>query len=313
MTKLAVLAIGGNSLIKDKQHETVEDQYDAVCETAKHIAGLIEQDYNVVVTHGNGPQVGNLLIQQSRAKTEVPAMPLDVCVAGTQGQIGYWIQRILVNELRRRGKEREVSAVLSMMLVDKGDPAFNSPSKPIGPWFSREEMLQARKEEESWIEHAEKGWRKVVPSPRPVKMINARSIESLLKSGHVVIACGGGGIPVIENGSGNLVGIEAVIDKDLASERLAADIHAYVLMILSDVPAVFLDYGMPEEKPIYGIDVKQMRQLFEKGIFAEGTIGPKVEAAMRFVENGGERAIIASLEDAENALKGKAGTFIVRG
>ncbi|MDP7561124.1 MAG: carbamate kinase [Planctomycetota bacterium] len=309
--KRLVIALGGNAILQFGQQGTVEEQTENLRVASRRLAPIIGSWYQVVLTHGNGPQVGNLLIQQQSTK-EVPPMPLDVCGAQTQGQIGYLLQKILFNELRRMGKKTKVATVPGMMMVKETDPAFEKPSKPVGPWFTHEEMLESKNEGETWTEHPQKGWRKVVPSPRPIRIINSKSIQTLLRNGQVVIACGGGGIPVVETRDGSLQGREAVIDKDLAAERLATGIQAHILMILTDVSAVYADYGTPNEKPIHRIDVKDMRELLEKDIFPAGSIGPKVESAIRFVENGGEKAIIASLQDAEDALKGKTGTIVVR-
>ncbi len=309
--KRLVVALGGNAILQFNERGTVQEQVSNLQRTCCHLAPIIASWYQVVITHGNGPQVGNILIQNERTKDEVPPMPLDVCGAQSQGQIGYLLQQVLSNELKRIGKGTGTSVVLTMVAVDPDDPAFENPSKPVGPWYAREGMLAAKKEGETWIQDPQKGWRRVVPSPRPVRIVNARSIEASLNYGLVVIACGGGGVPVVEDKNGLLQGGEAVIDKDLASECLATAIRAQILLILTDVPAVCLDYGTPQEKPIGPIHVREMRGLFERGLFPPGNIGPKVEAAIRFVEHGGERAIIASLESAEEALKGKAGTIIV--
>jgi len=310
--KRLVIALGGNAILQFGQHGTVEEQLENLRVASRRLATIIGSWYQVVLTHGNGPQVGNLLIQQQMAVKEVPPMPLDVCGAQTQGQIGYMLQQVLSSELRRMGKRTEIATVLGMMMVEETDPGFKNPSKPVGPWFTHEEMLESKNERETWTEHPQKGWRKVVPSPNPVRIINSRSIQTLLRNGQVVIACGGGGIPVIETADGGIHGREAVIDKDLAAERLATGIQAHILMILTDVPAVYLDYGTPKEKPIHKIHLKEMRELSEKDIFPAGSIGPKVESAIRFVENGGEKAIIATLQDAEDALKGKTGTMVFR-
>lgn len=310
--KRVVIALGGNAILRFGETGTSEEQMANLKRACQVLTRIIGSWYHVVITHGNGPQVGNILIQNEKARGEVPPMPLDVCGAQTQGQIGYLLQQVLVNELRRMAMGVEVSALLTMMLVDKADRAFENPSKPVGPWFAEKEMIAVRKAGETWIEQPNKRWRKVVPSPRPVRVVNPRGIHALLKNRQVVIACGGGGVPVIENEDGSLRGMEAVIDKDLASERLATGIDAHILLILTDVRGVFLDFGTAEEKPIERIELRAMKELFEKRIFPAGTIGPKVEAALRFVENGGEKAIISSLENAEDALKGKTGTMIIR-
>lgn len=310
--KKLVIALGGNAIIKYGEKGTSQEQISNLRRTATQLAPIIASWFQVVITHGNGPQVGNILIQNEYTKEKVPAMPLDVCGAQSQGQIGYFLQQVLNNELRRMGKRPEVLTILTQTVVDPIDPDFRNPSKPIGPWLTKEEMLVAKREHECWIEDPKKGWRKKVPSPRPVRIYNDKGIETLLKNGFTVIACGGGGVPVIDTDDGILEGTEAVIDKDLASECIATDIRAQILMILTDVPAVYLDFATPEETPIRRIHVDSMRRLLDKNLFPAGTIGPKVEAAVQFVEKGGEMAVIAGLENAEDALKGKSGTIVIR-
>jgi len=310
--KRVLIALGGNAILQAGQRGTIEEQIANVQTTSRKLAKIIASWYEVVIAHGNGPQVGNILIQNERAKAEVPAMPLDVCGAQSQGLIGNLMQQILSNELKEIGKSTEIATLLTQVVVSPEDPGFKNPTKPIGPWFTREGMLGAKKEGDHWIEDPKKGWRRVVASPVPLKIVNTESIATLLKQGIVVIACGGGGVPVILDEKGNMHGVEAVIDKDFASHCLALDIQADIFMILTDVPAVYLDFGTEKEQPIGRIKVDAMRKLLEKKIFPAGTIGPKVEAAVQFVEKGGEKAIIASLQDAEDALKGKTGTVIVR-
>lgn len=310
--KRVVIALGGNAILRFGQTGTAEEQMANLKTACQVLSRIIGSWYHVVITHGNGPQVGNILIQNEKAREAVPPMPLDVCGAQSQGQTGYLLQQVLLNELRHMGMGGEVSVILTMMLVDRADEAFKNPSKPVGPWLTEKEMVAAKKAGETWVEQPKKGWRRVVPSPRPVRVVNPRGIQTLLKNGQVVIACGGGGVPVIERADGSLQGVEAVIDKDLASERLATSIGAHILLILTDVPGVFLNFGPAEGKPIGRIELRAMKQLFQKGIFPAGSIGPKVEAALQFVENGGEKGIISSLENAEDALKGKKGTMIVR-
>jgi len=308
--KRVVVALGGNAILQFNEKGTVGDQIANLRRTSAQLAPIIASWYQVVITHGNGPQVGNILIQNERAKHEVPPMPLDVCGAESQGQIGYLLNQALSSELKRMGKSTEVCTLMSQVVVDPEDEAFDNPSKPIGPWLSLEGMNRSRREGETWIEHPGRGWRKVVASPKPVRILNARTIESLLSNGFTVIACGGGGVPVIEDAQGDLRGIEAVIDKDLASACMAAEIKAHILLILTDVSTVFLNFGTSEQKPIRQIEVSELRRLFEKGQFPAGSIGPKVEAALQFVERGGERALIARLDEAEAALKGKTGTTV---
>ena len=309
--KRLLIALGGNAILQAGERGTIQEQIANVEATARKLARIVASWYEVVITHGNGPQVGNILIQNERAKDEVPAMPLDVCGAESQGLIGNLIQQVLSNEIRQMGKSTEIATVLTQVVVDRNDPAFKTPTKPIGPWLTREEMLEGKKAGSHWIEDPDKGWRRVVASPMPLRILNRGSIVALISQGIVVIACGGGGIPVIQDESGNLSGVEAVIDKDLASQCLARDIDADIFLILTDVPAVYLNFGKDKQTPIGRIRAAEMRALLDKKTFPAGTIGPKVEAAVRFVEKGGEKAIIAGLDQAEDALKGKTGTTII--
>jgi len=310
--KRLVVALGGNAILKFTEKGTVQDQISNLKITSTQLAPIIASWYQVVITHGNGPQVGNILIQNERTRREIPAMPLDVCGAQSQGQIGYLLSEVLSSELRRIGKRTEVCIILTQVVVDEHDTAFDNPSKPIGPWLTQEEMYSVKKPGETWIENPKKGWRKVVPSPKPIQILNTKAIETLLRNGVTVVACGGGGVPVIEDDVRGRRGVEAVIDKDLASACLATEIQAHILMILTDVPTVFLHFGTPKQDSIRHIDVVAMRKLYDKRLFPVGNIGPKVEAALQFVEAGGEKAIIASIDEAEAALKGKAGTIIER-
>jgi carbamate kinase len=310
--KRLLIALGGNAILQAGERGTIQEQIANVEATARKLARIVASWYEVVITHGNGPQVGNILIQNERAKDEVPAMPLDVCGAQSQGLIGNLIQQVLSNEIRQMGKSTEIATVLTQVVVDRNDPAFKHPTKPIGPWLTRDSMLEAKKNGNHWIEDPEKGWRRVVASPIPLRILNRGSIVALISQGIVVIACGGGGIPVVQDERGNLSGVEAVIDKDLASQRLALDIDADIFLILTDVPAVHMNFGTDKQTPIDRIHAAEMRDLLNKKIFPAGTIGPKVEAAVGFVEMGGEKAIIAGLDQAEDALKGKTGTTIVK-
>ena len=309
--KKLVIALGGNAILQHGQRGTAEDQWGNLARTAAKLAPIISSWYQVVITHGNGPQVGNILIQNEHAKDEVPPMPLDVCGAQSQGQIGYALQQVLGNALASMGKSTEVLTVLTQTVVRSSDPAFLEPSKPIGPWFSDAEMRAIRKERESWIEIPGKGWRKTVPSPRPVRINNTKSIDCLLRNGFVVVTCGGGGIPVIETEEGILRGIEGVVDKDLASECLATELGAQILLMLTDVDAAYVHFDRPDRQAVGRIGVESMKQLLAEGHFPRGSIGPKVEAAIAFVEKGGDLAIIANLDNAQAAIKGKTGTIIV--
>lgn len=270
---------------------------------------MVKQGYRVVITHGNGPQVGNILIQNLHSQDLVPAMPLDVCGAKSQGLIGYMIQQSLHNELAKEGVNVPVVTVLTQVIVDENDPAFKNPTKPIGPFYTEEEARRfASQRGETWKEDSGRGWRKVVPSPLPVEIFEKSAIGTLIREGAVVIAAGGGGIPVIQKGN-TLHGIEAVIDKDLASSKLARDINADILMILTDVERVAINYRTPSEAYLTAITVDEAKKYMDEGQFGAGSMGPKVQAAIDFASCG-KTSIIASLTRSLDALEGKTGTTI---
>jgi carbamate kinase len=272
----------------------------------------VKEGHRIAITHGNGPQVGDILLKNECAKDTLPRMPLDVCGAESQGMLGYLIQQSLENALRDAGIDRRVITVVTQTAVDARDPAFSHPSKPIGPFYDRAEAEHLA-EKEGWAVHPVEGgmYRRAVPSPVPVRVVEESSIRTLVEEGFIVIAAGGGGIPVIDDGSGNLSGVEAVIDKDLTAERLAAHIGAEVLLILTDVEQVSLGFGTKDEKPIREARAAEIRQWLGEGHFPEGSMGPKMEACARFVEEGGRCAIVTSLEKAVDSLEGRAGTRIL--
>ena len=308
---LIVIALGGNALLKRGQKGTVEEQCDNVRSTMSKIADLIQKGHKVVITHGNGPQVGATLLRHEAAKSIVPPFPLDACGAETQGFIGYMIQQELRNELKTRGVDKFVITVITRVIVDKHDSAFQNPTKPIGPFYSKDEAsrLKEQRPDLTIKEDAGRGYRRVVPSPDPKIIAERTAIRALIDAGFVVVACGGGGIPIIEEG-GQAVGVEAVIDKDLAAQRLATLIRAHLLIMLTDVEAAFLYYGSQKQEKIKEITSGKLRNYLNEGQFKEGSMAPKVEAAIRFVESGGERAVIAELGDLTEALEGKSGTQI---
>ncbi|KPU64015.1 carbamate kinase [Thermococcus sp. EP1] len=315
MRKRVVIALGGNAILQRGQKGTYEEQMENVKKTAKQIVDIIlNNEYEVVITHGNGPQVGALLLQQDAGEHVhgIPAQPMDVCGGMSQGQIGYMIQQAIKNELRKRGIDKPVATIVTQTLVDKNDPAFQHPSKPVGPFYDEETAKKLAKEK-GWvvIEDSGRGWRRVVPSPDPISHIEAPIIQDLVDKGFIVIASGGGGIPVIEE-DGQLKGVEAVIDKDLAGEKLAEEVNADIFMILTDVNGAAIHYGKPEEKWLEKVTVNEMKKYYEEGHFKKGSMGPKVLAAIRFIEWGGERAIIAALDKAVEALEGKTGTQIIK-
>ncbi len=312
LKKRIVVALGGNAILRSDEKGTIEEQLRNVKETSSRLAGMITQWYQVVITHGNGPQVGNILIQNEVAKSKVPAMPLDVCGAESQGLIGYMIQRSLGAELVSLGKARTVTSLVTQVLVDQKDKAFQHPTKPVGPFYDREYAEQRMKTKgERWVEQKGKGWRRVVPSPEPIEIVEKEAIRNLIDSGVVVIACGGGGIPVIETAQGQFEGVEGVIDKDLAAQCLARDIEADILLILTDVESVMVRFGQPDASSLREVSVADLRAYQKDGHFPDGSMGPKVEAALRFVEGGGEMSVITSLLRAHEALKGQVGTRVV--
>ncbi|NJE11300.1 carbamate kinase [Thermococcus sp. MAR1] len=314
--KRVVIALGGNAILQRGQRGTYEEQMANVMKTAKQIVDIIlDGDYEVVITHGNGPQVGALLLHMDagQATHGIPAQPMDVAGAMTQGQIGYMIQQAIRNELKRRGVDKPVATIVTQTIVDKDDPAFQHPSKPVGPFYDEETAKKLAKEK-GWvvIEDSGRGWRRVVPSPDPKGHVEAPVIVDLVEKGFIVIASGGGGVPVIEE-DGQLKGVEAVIDKDLAGERLAEEVNADIFMILTDVNGAAINFGKPNEKWLERVTVEELKKYYEEGHFKKGSMGPKVLAAMRFVEWGGERAVIAHLEKAVEALEGKTGTQVIKG
>jgi carbamate kinase len=310
--RLAVVAIGGNSLIKDKQHKTVPDQYAAAQETCAHIAGMIAQGWNVAIGHGNGPQVGFILRRSELARHELHEVPLDFCGADSQGAIGYMLQQILHNEFRRRGIQKRAVTVVTQVLVDRNDPAFQNPSKPIGS-FMDEAQAMHRAEEEGWkvVEDAGRGWRRVVPSPLPKHVIERDAVKDLLDAGFIVITVGGGGIPVVEDEEGNLAGTAAVIDKDFASSLLAQSIGADLFLISTAVEKVSLNFGQPNQVDLAQMTVAEAKQYIEEGHFAPGSMLPKIQAIVWFLEEGGKEAIITNPENIERALAGETGTRLV--
>ncbi|HBV88339.1 carbamate kinase [Desulfosporosinus sp.] len=314
MSTLAVVAIGGNSLIRDNAHATVEDQYAAVVETAKHIVGMIEQGYEVIVTHGNGPQVGFILRRSEIAK-DVAAMhqvPLVSCGADTQGAIGYQIQQAMDNEFKKRGIDKTAVTVVTQVIVSENDPAFQKPTKPIGSFYTKEQTDEIQKSNPSWVmvEDAGRGYRRMVASPLPQEIVEKNVINKLVRDGYCVISVGGGGIPVIKREDGTLQGVDAVIDKDFATSLLAADIKADVLIISTGVPTVYLNYGKPNEKALDRVTLAELKQYVAENHFAPGSMLPKIQAVIGFLENGGKQAIITNPESLEEAIAGKTGTHI---
>jgi len=309
---LIVIALGGNALLRRGQKGSFEEQYQNVKTTVSRIADLVVRGHKIVLVHGNGPQVGATLLRHEAAKDVAPPFPLDACGAETQGFIGYMIQQALRNELKSRGMDKYVVTVISRVIVDKHDSAFQKPTKPIGPFYSKEEASKVLEQRPDLVvkEDAGRGYRRMVPSPDPKIIAERLAIRALVDSGFIVVACGGGGIPIIEEGN-HATGVEAVIDKDLAAQRLATLIGAHVLVILTDVPGAYINYGTAQQEMITEITSGKLKNYLTEGQFKEGSMAPKVEAAIRFVESGGERAIIAELGSLSEALEGKTGTRVV--
>ena len=309
----AVVAIGGNSLIKDKEHQTVRDQYIAAGETCWHIAAMIEEGWDVAIGHGNGPQVGFILRRSELAAHELHEVPLDVCGADSQGAIGYALVQNLENDFRRLGMDRHAVAVVTQVEVAADDPAFEHPTKPIGSFMDEETAERRRAEGWAVVNDANRGWRRVVASPQPLRIVEEDAIKDLLDQGFVVISVGGGGIPVVADAEGNLTGVAAVIDKDLASSLLATRIGADLLMITTAVEHVALDFGTPDQRWIDRMTLAEAKGYLAEGRhFAPGSMAPKIEAVIGFLERGGERAVITDPENVERALHGETGTTIVR-
>ncbi len=313
MSKIAVVAIGGNSLIKDAKHQSVEDQESALRETARHLADMIEAGWDIAIGHGNGPQVGYILRRSEiAARTEgMHEVPLDVCGADTQGAIGYELQQALQNELYHRGIKKNVATIITQTLVDTADPAFKNPSKPIGG-FMDEGEARRRQVEMGWtvVEDAGRGWRRVVPSPLPKEIVELDTVQTLLNKGIIVITVGGGGIPVVDVGEGEYRGTAAVIDKDFASSLLAQSIHADLFLIATAVEKVALNYNRPDQKLLDHMTLAEAKRYLEEGHFHKGSMGPKIQAIIWYLEAGGKEALITNPENLKRALAGETGTRI---
>lgn len=312
--KLAVVAVGGNSLIVDPKRPEVSNQWDAVRETCNHIAQMIADGWSVVISHGNGPQVGYILRRtEIAAKQGIHDVPLDLIVADTQGSIGYMLQQALDNALRRLGVNRTILTVVTQVRVDQDDPAFQTPNKPIGSFMSEEEARRYEAEGWSVMEDAGRGWRRVVPSPKPRAIHEINGIKALYQSGYIVVACGGGGIPVIRNEHGSLRGVYAVIDKDRAASLLAQQLRADLFVISTGVEKVAINFNKPDQRDLEVMTLVEAGQYMREGHFAPGSMLPKIEAAIEFVRMGGPQAIITDPPNLARALRGEAGTRIVPG
>jgi len=307
--KLAVVAVGGNALIRDKNHQTVPDQYHAARVTMPHIVDMVQNGWDVVVTHGNGPQVGFILRRSELSEHELHRVPLDYCGADTQGAIGYMFQTALQNEFRRRGMNNQSATVVTETLVDHDDIAFKKPTKPIGSFMDEKSAFEHR-DKDGWsvMEDAGRGWRRVVASPTPVRILQQDAIMQLVRSGFTVVGVGGGGIPVIENEKGEIIGMEAVIDKDLASSLFASSVQADLLLISTEVEKVALNFNKPDMRWLDSLNVTEAKKYLAEGQFGKGSMEPKVQAVLKFIERGGTKAIITNPENMLKALRGETGT-----
>jgi len=314
--KLVVIALGGNAIKQAHEKGTTSEQFQNVAITCEQLVKMNALGYKLIITHGNGPQAGDLLIQHEEGKDLVPAHPLDIIVAMTQGQIGYMFQNSLQNYFMKKGKDIPITTLVTQVLVKEDDPDFKDPSKPVGPYYTEEEAKILEKEKGYIIKEAKPGsdkpWRRVVPSPEPYGIVESNCIKALVDARAIVIASGGGGIPVMKKSDGTLAGLEAVIDKDKAGNKLAQEVNADIFLVLTDVENALINFGKSDEKPLGKITVAEAEKYLEEGHFLAGSMGPKVTAAIRFVKAGGEKSIITSLSSAVDALAGKTGTIIVR-
>jgi len=310
--KIALIAFGGNALLPENERGLQWEQMRNAQRAAKLMVHIVKKGYELIVVHGNGPQVGNLLIQMEEAITKVPPFTLEVCDAMTEGSMGYMLEKAIINELRKNSIDKEVATILTQVVVDRNDPAFENPTKPVGPFYSKY-RAQILMREKKWkmIEDAGRGYRKVVPSPRPIDIVPKRVINDLVRAGRIVIAAGGGGIPVIINGRGLFQGVEAVIDKDFASSLLAREVKVDLFIILTAVDRVYLNYGKPNQEEIKVMTIAQAKKYLTEGQFPPGSMGPKIKAAIEFIEGGGKEVLITSANKLKAALIKRAGTRII--
>ncbi len=309
---VAVIAFGGNALLRPQDHGTQEEQFTLAWKATRWLVEIIHRGYELAIVHGNGPQVGNIMIQVEEAFTKIPPQSLDVAVAQTQGSMGYMLANQIRNRLNEEQLDKDIAAVLTQVVVDRDDPAFENPSKPVGPYYTpyRANLLM---QEAGWemVEEPGRGWRKVVASPRPILILNSRLLKRLVDDSAVIIAGGGGGIPVYEDVGGYFRGVEAVIDKDYVASILATDLNADLFIVLTNVPMIAEHFGRPNQKWLRSLPVNQARAMMESNQFPPGSMGPKVQSAIDFVEATGKEVLITDADSLKNALERKAGTFIV--
>ncbi len=313
-TRIALIAFGGNAILPENQRGLQEEQMRNAQKAAELMVQIIKKGYELIVVHGNGPQVGNLLIQMEEASNKIPPFSLDVCDAMTEGSMGFMLEKAIVNELRKNSIDKDVATVITQVVVDKDDPAFQKPTKPVGPFYPRFRAQQlARQKKWTMVEDAGRGYRKVVASPRPIDVVPKWIIRDLVLSGQVVIAAGGGGIPVILNSRGLYEGVEAVIDKDYAASLLAREVGADLFIILTGIPRVYYNFGKPDQKPLPVITVEEAKKFLTEGQFPPGSMGPKIKAAIEYIEAGGQEVLITSASHLKAALLNRSGTRIVAG
>ncbi|MFQ6037193.1 MAG: carbamate kinase [Candidatus Aminicenantales bacterium] len=311
--KIALIAFGGNAILPENQRGLQSEQMKNAQKAARLMIHIVKKGFDLIIVHGNGPQVGNLLIQMEESITKVPPFTLEVCDAMTEGSMGFMLEKALINELRKSSIDREVATLVTQVVVDREDPAFQNPTKPVGPFYSKY-RASILKRQKNWtmIEDAGRGFRKVVSSPRPIDIVPKRIIHDLVHAGKIVITAGGGGIPVIINGNGLFQGVEAVIDKDFAASLIAREVRADLFIILTNVPRVYLNFGTPEEEPIVEMSVAEAKEYLAQGQFPPGSMGPKIEAAIEYIESGGEEVLITSASHLKAALIHRSGTRITK-
>jgi carbamate kinase len=310
--KIALIAFGGNAILLESQRGLQEEQMRKALEAARLMVHIVRKGYDLIIVHGNGPQVGNLLIQMEEAVTKVPPFSLEVCDAMTEGSMGFMLERAIVNELRTRSIDKEVATVITQVVVDKDDPAFEKPTKPVGPFYTKYRGQQlAREKKWTMVEDAGRGYRKVVPSPRPIDVVSKWVIRDLVQSGRIVIAAGGGGIPVIINGNGLFQGVEAVIDKDYAAGLLAREVKVDLFIILTGVERVTINFGRPDQQPFDILTIEEAQRYLDEGQFPPGSMGPKIKAAIEYIKAGGKEVLITSAGHLKAALIHRSGTRII--
>jgi carbamate kinase len=310
--KIALIAFGGNAILPNNQRGLQSEQMKNAQRAAHLMIHIVKKGYDLIIVHGNGPQVGNLLIQMEESITKIPPFSLEVCDAMTEGSMGFMLEKALINELRKNSVDKEVATLITQVVVDRDDPAFDNPSKPIGPFYSKYRASMLRKQK-NWkmIEDAGRGYRKVVPSPKPIDVVPKYVIRDLVHAGKIVIAAGGGGIPVIINGNGLFQGVEAVIDKDYAASMIAREAKAELFIILTNVSRVYLNYDKPDKEPISVLPADKAQEYLARGQFPPGSMGPKIEAAIEYIQNGGEKVIITSANHLKASLIDRSGTTII--